>query len=373
MGTYPTFAFTPKDDAVIVWAAGQIYYVPLTINNRGEKIASSTPPSPIAFTAHIEKQLAETRQSVFDVVGYETQETQHVHAFKNLRVDSTGTRVVFEAGGLSYWQKVGAQEADKVPVTDDSAAYYSPSFVPFHDDLVVHARWSDSAYTTFELADLKEGKAYEFEGIPFGRYFSPILCGCNGSKRTIAFLKTGGTYLSGDILATAGAGLYVGDVVLPESLEGAEHAIKVENLRFVPSEIDTDDRVNMRFLRTNKQLLVQQSDRAFVIDFGKKADKFGKYPHTTLATGKTSRELAISPKPGKKGLYAADNIAFIDTFHVYLTSAHNVHDGEAVWSKPGNATKGLIRLSLDGGHDVNWSPDGKKLLWFLGVYLLSHS
>lgn len=126
----------------------------------------------------------------------------------------------------------------------------------------------------------------------------------------------------------------------------------------------------MRFLKTNKQLLVQQSNRAFIIDFGRKADKFGKYPHTTLATGKTSRELAISPKASKKGQYAVDNIAFVDIFHVYLTSGSNVRDGEAVWSKPANATKGLIRLSLDGGHDINWTPDGKKLLWFLGAYQL---
>jgi len=37
-----------------------------------------------------------------------------------------------------------------------------------------------------------------------------------------------------------------------------------------------------------------------------------------------------------------------------------------VWSKPANATKGLVRLSLDGGHDVSWSRDGKKVFWFLG-------
>ncbi|KAK0458560.1 uncharacterized protein EV420DRAFT_364695 [Desarmillaria tabescens] len=37
--------------------------------------------------------------------------------------------------------------------------------------------------------------------------------------------------------------------------------------------------------------------------------------------------------------------------------------------KPGNATDGLVRLSLDGGHDVTWSEDGKKIFWFLGPYL----
>ncbi|KJA15941.1 hypothetical protein HYPSUDRAFT_47891 [Hypholoma sublateritium FD-334 SS-4] len=371
MGTYPSFSFTPKDDAVVIWAAGQIYSVPLTINYRGEKVASSTAPSPITFTAHIEKRLAETRKGGADVVGYETRDSQHVRAFKELRIDSTGTRVVFQAGGLSYWQKVGAKEADKVPVTDDNAAYYSPSFVPFQNDLVVHARWSDSAYTKFELADLKGGKAYEIGGLPLGRYFSPVFCVSKGSKRTIAFLKSGGSYLTGNVLAIAGAGLYVGEVTLPESFSGDQHAIKVEKLRFVPSEINTEDRVNMRFLDTNKQLLVQQSNRAFVIDLSGKTDQLGRYPHITLAAGKSSQELVISSKPAKTGHFAVANVAFVDFFQIYLASGDNISNGETVWSKPANSTKGLIRLSLDGGHDVNWSPDGKTLLWFLGPYLHS--
>lgn len=365
MGTYPSFAFTPDDGAVIIWAAGQIYYVPLTTNDHGEKVASSTAPRPIPFTAHIEKRLADTRKGGADVVGYETQATQHIRAFKELKVDSNGTRVVFQAGGLSYWQEIGAKKAEKVPVTDDRAAYYSPSFVPFHDDLVIHAKWSDSVYTTFELADLKAGKAYEIEGIPLGRYFSPVLCECKGSSRSIAFLKTGGTYLSGDILATAGTGLYIGDIVLPDSTANAQH-LKVQNLRFVPSEINTNDRVDMRFLNGNKRLLVQQSARSFVVDFDGETDQSGKHPHTTLATGRGSTELAVFPKTSKSGQFAAQNIAFVDVFHIYLAPGSQVHEGESVWSKPGNATKGLVRLSLDGGHDVTWTPDGKTLLWFLG-------
>ncbi|KAF9484912.1 hypothetical protein BDN70DRAFT_871892 [Pholiota conissans] len=369
MGTYPSFAFTPTDDAVVIWAAGQIYSVPLTINSRNEKIAASTPPRPIRFIAHIEKRLAETRKGGADVVGYETQDTQNVRAFKDLRVDSKGERVVFQAGGLSYWQKIGAKKAIKVPVTDDSAPYYSPSFVSSKDDLIIHARWSDSVYTKFEIADLKADKAYEIQGLPLGRYFSPILCECKGSKRTIALLKTGGSYLSGDILATAGAGLYLGDIELPDSHSLMHHNITITNLRSVPSDINVDDRVNMRFIDTDKLLLVQQSDHAFVIDFSGIPDKMGKYPRATLAKGKMSSELVVSPKLDKKGHSSADNVAFVDFFHVYF--APGGHKDKAVWSRPANATEGLVRLSLDGGHDVTWTPDGKTLLWFLGPYLHS--
>ena len=59
IGTYPSFAFTPSDDGIIIWADGKIYIVYLTANSRGEKVAAGD-PAMIGFTAHIEKRLAET-------------------------------------------------------------------------------------------------------------------------------------------------------------------------------------------------------------------------------------------------------------------------------------------------------------------------
>ena len=370
MGTYPSFAFTPDDSAIVIWAAGQIYYVPLTVNQRGEKVASSIPPHPIRFTAHIEKRLAETRRGGADVIGVETQDTQSVSSLKELRVDEKGHKVVFQAAGVTYWQKVGKNVPAKVPVIDKNAPYYSPTFVHGEDHIVLHARWSDSDFTTLELADIRAGEAYEIQGLPLGRYFSPILCECDGPKRQIAFLKSGGTYLSGDIVATAGAGLYIGDIVLPSS-ENQKVTVTITNLHFVPSEIKTDDRqINIRFLDGRNQLLVQQANRAFTIDLKAGPDKFGAYTTKTLATGAMSSELAISPKREGNSIVAR-TIAFVDVYDVYITSAKNVKDEEAVWAKPANATKGLTRLSLDGGHDITWTRDGKKIFWFLGTFSTS--
>ena len=361
MGTYPSFAFTPDDSAIVIWAAGQIYNVPLTVDQRGEKVASSTPPHPIRFTAHIEKRLAETRRGGIDVVGVETQDTQKVSSFKELRVDEKGHKAVFQAAGVTYWQEVGKNVPTKVPVIDKNAPYYSPTFVRGEDHIVLHARWSDSDFTTFELADIRAGVAYEIQGLPLGRYFSPILCECEGPKRQIAFLRSDGTHLSGDIVATAGAGLYIGNIVLPSS-EGQN--ITITNLHFVPSEINTYSRqTNIRFLDGSKKLLVHEASRAFTIDLGAGPDKLGGYTHETLATGKMSSELAISPKL-KDNSIVAQTIAIVDVYDVYITSAKNVED---VWAKPANATKGLTRLSLDGGHDITWTRDGKKIFWFLGM------
>ena len=369
MGTYPSFSFSPDDTAVIIWAAGHIYSVPLAVNKRGERIASSSKPYPIRFIAHIEKQLAETRRSGFNILDLERQDTQKVRAFKELRVDESGKKVVFQAAGVTYWHQVGGKAPQKVPVLYDASPYYSPSFVYGQDNLVIHIRWSDAVYSKLEVTDIKSGKAYEITGLPMGRYFSPILCECRGSRRTLAFLKSDGSYLSGDILATAQPGLYIADIILPDSASTTHDEIKVSNIRFIPSEISTSsfERVNMRFINTNRTLLVQQSTRAFTIDLSSKPDKQGKPLHTTLATGATSSALLVSPVSTKKGTIQAENIAFVDFFNVYLAPGDRVKEGEAVWSRPANATKGLTRLSLDGGHDVTWSLDGKTLFWFLGT------
>ncbi|PPR00048.1 hypothetical protein CVT24_009004 [Panaeolus cyanescens] len=396
MGTYPSFAFTPNDDAVIVWAAGKIWSVPLAVNERNERVASSHPPYQVKFTAQIEKRLAETRKGGADVLKLETAETQPIQAFKHLRVDEGGSRVVFEGAGKTYWHDVGkGGDGNDVPVISKGSPYYSPSFVPGANHLIIHARWSDSVYTAFELADLNTGKAYEIQGIPMGRYFSPVLCSCTGSTRTLAFLKSGGTYLSGDILATGGEGLYLATIELP-GLDNDSSNITASNLHFIPSEIEVSyDRVNMRFIEENRKLLVQQSQRAFIIDLDGPTDPTGKPPHTTLEEGAMSSEVVVATKwthghkghKHRKGVIEAENVAFVDFFHVYFAPGRSLRKKQEyefpwvhhkkrsvpkpVWSRPGNATEGLVRLSLDGGHDITWSPNGKRLFWFLGPYLHS--
>ncbi|KAF9441331.1 hypothetical protein P691DRAFT_766420 [Macrolepiota fuliginosa MF-IS2] len=365
MGTYPSFSFTPSDDAVIIWAAGQIYRVPLTLNDQGERVATSRGPEPIPFTAHIEKSLAKTLRGGVDVLAQETARTQRVRSFKNLRVDDAGGRTVFEGAGLTYIHEVQAQLTHQIPVADKQAPYYSPNFVHGRKELVIHARWSDTKFTSFELANLETGATHEFEGLPLGRYISPTICECPGSSRRLAFVKTGGDELTGNVVATANPGLYIADIELPSSDVGK---IKLQNLHFVPSDLDPDDRVNMRFIEGANKLLVQDSQTAFTIDLRKGPDGNGDYEHETIASGRMSAELAVSPAE-KKGV--PEFVSFVDFFHVYIAPGDSLGEEQGLWSKPANATKGLARLSLDGGHDITWSGDGKKVFWFLGPFLHS--
>ncbi|KAK6992264.1 Amidohydro-rel domain-containing protein [Favolaschia claudopus] len=379
MGTYPSFSFTPSGHAVIIWAAGQIYVVPTITNVHGERIADpSRQPSPIRFKAHIEKHLAETVTGSFDLVGAETAETQRVTALKELRADKEGERVVFQAAGVTYVQPIGGKKksAIRVPVLHETAPYYSPEWVP-GDDMIIHARWSNTKFTTFEIADLAAGKAHEVGGLPLGRYYSAVVSESSGRHRRVAFLKSGGDSATGEIIATAGAGLYIGDLTLPRG----DGKVEMKNTRFIPSEISPSEKLTMRFIEKNNKLLVQQSQRAYVIDLESGPSGVeGTYAHLPVSSGRMATELAVSSPHAAKSVasgsdkdkrYSSAGIAFVEGYQVYYVSGKDIKQDEGVWAKPANATAGLTRVSLDGGHDVTWSADGKKLFWFLGPYLHS--
>lgn len=372
MGTYPSFAFTPDDSAIVIWAAGQIWSVPLTSDLRGEKVAHGK-PSQISFKASIEKRLAKTLRPETNILKTETASNQRVYAFKELDVADDGLSLVFNAAGVTVTRAfnpstlasasgaAGELPSRPVPVTDSTAAYYTPSFVPHRPNLILHARWSDVNLTSFELGDVSSGKAYALTGLPFGRYYAPVLCQCLGTNRKIAFVRLGGDLGTGDIVATAGVGLYIGDVQLPDHDHANSQTIPISNLRFIPSEIEPYTPLKMRFRDGASTLVVQQSDRAFTINLKSGPNAYGDYAHTTISTGLMSSEIAAAP--GRER--ASSPVAFIDFMHVYLLA--KPESNGPFWSKPGKAPPGLARLSLDGGHDIVFSPDGQRLFWLLGV------
>ncbi|KAJ8093052.1 hypothetical protein PM082_020533 [Marasmius tenuissimus] len=364
-GPYPSYAFTSRDEAIVIWARGQIYYVPLSENAFGEKVAGGT-PWPILFSAHVEKQIAETRSSTIDLVGIETQETQRVHAFKDLRVDDTGSRAVVQAAGVSVVQVLGESNVTVVPVLHPEMAYYTPSFVPGSSHLVLHARWSDTNFTTFELANTDTGSAFELTGIPLGRYFGGVLSppasnsDDDDTTRMIAFVKSAGDILTGHTVATAKPGVYIGKLVLP-SESSSTSQIPVSDIRLVSSNVDTSKarEITLSFI-TESLLLVHDTNHAFTIDL--EEDKTRE-----LAKGKVINE--ITSTFGAEQNY----LAFAEYSHVYIAPSDDLGNEElmSLSAKPRNSTRGLARLSDHGGHSITWSRDFKKVFWLLGPFIRS--
>jgi len=379
MGTYPSFSFAPDDSSIVIWAAGKLWRVPVKEDSRGEKVSGGDPEI-IPYKASIEKRLAETGRPSTDIRRTELADKQRVYAFKGLKADTTGENVVFQAAGATYLQKVGSSSSPtRIPVLDPSAAYYSPSFVPNTSQAVLQAKWSESNFTSFELGYTETKTVYQIVGIPLGRYISPTISGGSGESRKLAFIRLPGDPLTGDIVETRNTGIYVADITLPQqNAQSVSSVITVSNLQLIPSDIRLWEvsRLSLQFIHGSSALLLQDYSRTSVIELASGPDQFGEYSQEALATGKTAPQVTVSPvisnkKNGKAG-YAVHDAAFLDFYHVYYVSGSNL-DGEPLRSKPGDSTPGIQRLSLDGGHDLTWSGDGKRLFWLLGklIHLIS--
>lgn len=353
--TYPSFGFTPSDEAIIIWATGHLWRVPLITNSFGERI-SGGPPRIIPFVAHIEKRLAETMHTSVDLVALETQDHQRVRAFKELRVDETGTRAVFQAGGINVLQKMEEVNATEIPslCKVPECTYHHPSFVPGYPDLVIQARWSNRKLSSFELANVSSGIAVNVAGTPLGKFVAPVIS--SQFPYRVAFVKTGADLLTGSAIATNQPGIYVGNLLdFPAQP-------RVENLRFVPSSIDLSifpaNRVQLSFVEDDTALVLEQNLKAHWINLAAGPDEYGAYHSRLLTKGKMTMEVAVSA--------SREHVAFVDYFNVYIAPYTSIKPGEHLWSRPANATRNLARLSLHGGHDITFSADGKTLFWLFG-------
>lgn len=399
MGTYPSFSFTPSlsSPGIVIWAAGQIWHVPLARNAIGELIAASKAtnnaelaPKVIPFTAHISKRLAETRRVKTDVREFESG-PQRVRAFTQLALDEAGERAVFTGAGQTWVQVLGdslinpttlnpiddsnflgsSKPARRIPHLHPSAGYYSPSLVP-GCSFAMHARWDNLNLSSLELADLESGQVWEVVGLPKGRWFGAVVSRTVGNgARTVVLVKTGGDVLTGNVVATAQTGLWVGEITLP-SLTLSTDVVELNNLHYVPSSIDPSDIVKLSFVneegREASKVLVQQSDSVLRVSLHDGAAE-------VVARGQGTTEMIFSPSGSVPSIFSrqagqAGGAAFVSLFHVYYMPPSSVDSKKMMWAKPGKSPKNLARLSGDGGHDIVFSGDGSVIGWFLGAFAL---
>ncbi|KAL4900089.1 hypothetical protein BDW74DRAFT_183045 [Aspergillus multicolor] len=349
MGAYPNYGWTANDKAIIMWAQGQIWKVPLGFNDLGARVRVGNPVK-LPFEAKIDLALGETRYSETKITEGELSRHRPIRAFKNLRSDFAGKRVVFEAAGDNYVADVESGAVRAVPKPNKRISCYAPSFIRGEnlEHYALQACWVDSRnLTAFVLAGLGDDTVVEVQGLPRGRYLSPVSDG-----RFIAYVRTGRDYMFGDVEETFGEGVWVGEMSLPS---GSGNSILLSSLRRldgIPSSAET------------KLTLV--ADGVLGIENPQSITTYNILTGdiTTLARGKTSVEMSASPS-------AHGTIAFRDFQQVWLTPSSNALQAAAIWSKPGDSSTpdNLIRLSDVGGHDVTFSGDGRRVFWLLGPNL----
>lgn len=352
MGAYPNYGWTANDTAIVVWAEGQVWRVPIAVNHLGARVAAGHPQK-LAFKAKIDLDLGPTRYSERDIRRQALSSTVETRSFRGLRSNTAGDKIVVEAAGDNYIAEISSPSLRPVTRPAASTSCYAPSFVP-GTPYILQACWSDTNFTSFHLSDPDEGSCIKIHGLPRGRYISPV---SNGKQ--IAFVRTGKDYMFGDVDETFGEGVWIGDISLPghAASRGTKEAL-LTNLRQVPGlGVASDTKLDMGVIGSEQVILVQSA---------------GSVSRYSLQTGKleasfkssTAVEMTIST-------IESPAVAFRDFQHVWMSSAAHISNRLEIWTKPGDprTPRGLTRLSQIGGHDATFSGDGSKVFWLLGPTL----
>lgn len=368
MGAYPNYGFASDDSHIMIWSSGKIYKVPLRVNELGERTAAAPAPSEVPFIAKINLSLGETRYSETNISATELKDEGRVYSLRGLRSSWTGKNVAFEAAGDTYILDVEKKLKKAIPKSDPGSQYYGPSFI-HETPFVLHARWSDLNLTILELVDMTLQEQVRVDGMPRGRYLSPII-----HESKIAFVRTGKDYMLGDVEETADEGVWIGDIELPASAAAGNPAIVRNLVLLVGTKATQDMKLNFKSSSQGLVLLIQDSTTVLQYNVITASREL-------VSSGKTSVEMVLSNSvPSTRSrimsliskafpfVVSRQFVAFRDFQHVWITQRQE-HSAFDICSKPELAPSGLMRLSEDGGHDIAFSTDGTKLFWLFGGYL----
>lgn len=343
MGAYPNYGWTSNDTSVIIWSQGQIWSVPVELNSQGERVRGLAPEI-VPFEADISMSLGNTRYSENDIHATELSDSVQVRSLRGLRSDMHGQNVIFEAAGDNFVMSLDTNDIKPLPKPHASVSCYAPSFV-YNTEFILQACWNTRNLTAFFLIEPVSGAIQSVEGVPRGRYVSPV---SNGDW--IAYIRTGKDYMFGDVEETFGEGIWIGRFS-PSSANVSELAL-IQKLPF-----SQDTKLDIRSINDRASLVIQDSNSVVEYDI-----ETGEY--RTIATGKTSVEMTASVS-GRTTI-----LSFRDFQHIWLSASFS-EKNLGVWSKPGDTQTpmNLIRLSEHGGHDVVISGDARTVFWLLGPRL----
>ncbi|KAL1920963.1 uncharacterized protein VTP21DRAFT_11598 [Calcarisporiella thermophila] len=332
-GVYPSFAFLPDDSAIIIWAKGKLWRVPVD-SKHGH-------PTIIPFTADVELNLAPTVRKHLSIVKAETKDSFKAKALSFLSVSADGS-IAMNAAGRTFVQRLpGKPHAVGGSVDNVHVRHYHASFHHSDPNLLILCAWDDQTYSKIQIVNLKSGKVVDLK-LPPGRYQYPSL---SPSTKKVAFVRADGDTLTGSIKHIGDAGLYVAD--LDDSLQVKKGSLK----RLTRSAYDV-----FRFY-DSEEVLYADGDAGEVATLHLESGK-----QTLLAQCMDCTEARRSPD-GK-------HTAFVTYREVYIVPTESL--GKKVfWTKPGVAPPKTVRVSFGGGHDIHWSRDSSILYYLNGAKLNS--
>ncbi|MDX1584034.1 MAG: amidohydrolase, partial [Thermoanaerobaculia bacterium] len=319
-GVYPTMAWTPDDESIVVWGEGKFQKVDVAT---GEATV-------IPFHVKDERTMTEVVRYPIEVAP----DTFEPKMLRWVEVSPNGKQVLYQALGYLWIKDL----PDGTPrrLTDQTEHFeYYPSWSR-DGNWIVYVTWDDQELGSVRMIR-SNGRNERVLSTRPGHYVEPAL---SPDNRTVVYRKTGGGYLTSP-LYSFDTGLWVAPVKEGEaqrlSRDGFDPQFGAESDRVYFTVYGED------YNRTLKSVDLDGSDeRAHYMS-------------------DNATEFAISPD--------GEWLAFTERFNAWITPF--VRTGKPISIGPEAGSVPTSKVTKDAGEYIHWSGDSRKLHWSLGPELFT--
>ncbi len=325
-GVYPTFAWTPDNKYIVLWARGKILKIDIADGSE----------TTIPFHIQDERRITPALRFPVEVAPDEFD----VKILRWAQVSPDGSQVVYQALGHLYVRDLPDGEPRRLtPQNDHFEMYPSLSRDGRH---VVYTTWNDTELGSVRVASLDSGPSQEHWTVTNhpGHFIEPVF---SPDGETILYKRVGGGLIRSS-LWSRDQGIYR----VPARGGEAKRILK-------KGRSPQFGAANDRFFYQDGKSEKDADNRTFI-----SVDLDGKEPQTHY-TSKWATDYRISPD-GKW-------LAFIERFNVYL--APFVQTSRSVLVGPKGKTLPIAQVSEEAGNSIHFSGDSQRLHWSLGPDLFT--
>lgn len=325
-GVYPSMAWLPGSQELVLWAQGKIWRVD-PFKQTGTEI-----PFRIQDTRDVRKAVrfaTAVAPDQFDV-----------KQLRWLQVSPQGDRVVYSALGYLFAQDLPGGVAKRLTSRSDAFEFY-PS-LSRDGKTLVFVTWNDKDQGSVRTLDLKSGEENVLTDAP-GKYLQPRL---SPDGKTVVFVKAKGGYLT-----TPWNALETG--VYTVAATGGGTPVRIAKEGDAPQFGNRNDVV----------YLTRQGEKDEVDLFSKlvKIDLADQSRETEIAKSEFVSEYLVSPD-GKW-------LAFSERFHSFVTPLLQASKPISVGSKM--TALPVKQLDVNATESLHWAADSSKLHYGLGRQLFT--
>jgi Tol biopolymer transport system component/imidazolonepropionase-like amidohydrolase len=316
-GTYPGFTWTPDHGAIIVWAQGKLWRVPV----------AGGAPTQIPFTAPVRQTLVEAVRFPQAVAP----DRFDVRMLRWVTVSPDQRRVLYTALGKLYVKDLPGGTPRRV-TTDGSEIEVYPSWSE-DGQSIVYATWDADSLGAIRTVQA-DGRNPRRLTTALGHYIAPRF---SPDGRQVVYRRTGGDQNRGTQYSRE-QGVYV-----VTATGGAPRLV-------------TRQGNDPRFNRTGDRIFLSGNEGTRAALFSVDLNGGARRVHVTAENA-----TQFAPSPDER------YVAWVERFNAFV--APMPQTGAAISVSPGASDVPVRRVSRDAGLYLHWSGDSRRMYWALGPEL----